>query len=811
MLASLACVGGAAHAYHSGQHARAWWLLGGAVVLATAAQMGWRLPAHDRSRTIAALGRVRPTRGRIIVGLSLTLLGAAVWAWGTWSFYGSWAVNFDRGWLSWVVGTVLLGLGLDRCWSRPSRGAERSMHWGWEVAVLAMLMGIAAACRLGNVVEFPGEGSISQVEELQTGNFGKAILMGDRTRWEFLTHAWLAAIGLHFGPPTLWAVRVPFGVLSVLKLIPFYLWVRTVAGPVGALAATTLLACSGWETVLARVMANPQTWAITVAFALLAGPVRRGRPSSYAWLGLVGGYILYDYIAYRPLTPFIVTGVILLSLGDRSVGWGIRLLRPLLTVVLIACMVTPLFFNRLEGKIRHEYLDGWNRARATSGYYEASDSWQTTIEKRLARSRQVVGLFFFSGDSSPHRNIEGRPLIDPVTAALLIVGFGYCLAHAFSPIFGLTAAGFAITVAGTAIFTGNLDVVRIGTALPYTYALAGYGAAGLVAVLRRAGGRVGGTLASAGLAVAVLAGVYDNVAFLFRYWNSPAIRRAYRNNLPYLTSWLARHVRDDEQAIGAAPGYSHVLIPNDGYWMLGDRVRGVVTEGVDGALREWAERPGPVLLFAFAGPGTAAIKEYLEWFLPEVRFEVDLDPLDRQGEVAYAHVSAAPPDLAARLARGLCPGVRGEYELIDRTGATIARLTAMSPLLDYGTWPSVVWQTVGRVEDRLARVRVRMHGAFEVETRGSYQFTPELYGGQAQVVVDRQIGGPRGAIMLEAGRHEIEVTGLFEPRSREALLRLLWRGPDTRGKPEVLPFYRLAPPEGPCVPTAVDFIEDRRA
>ena len=49
--------------------------------------------------------------------------------------------------------------------------------------------------------------------------------------------------------------------------------------------------------------------------------------------------------------------------------------------------------------------------------------------------------------------------------------------------------------------TGNFDVARVGGAVPYVYALAGFGAAGVLAALSQAWGRVGRALALALLAV----------------------------------------------------------------------------------------------------------------------------------------------------------------------------------------------------------------------------------------------------------------------------------------------------------------------
>ena len=83
-----------------------------------------------------------------------------------------------------------------------------------------------------------------------------------------------------------------------------------------------------------------------------------------------------------------------------------------------------------------------------------------------------------------------------MTCALLVLGIGGRRSPTCcEPVFGLTLVGFVVTVGGTLIITGNFDVARVGGAVPYVYALAGFGAAGVLAAWSQAWGRAGRALA----------------------------------------------------------------------------------------------------------------------------------------------------------------------------------------------------------------------------------------------------------------------------------------------------------------------------
>ena len=215
-------------------------------------------------------------------------------------------------------------------------------------------------------------------------------------------------------------------------------------GTAGALVGTALLACSFWDVVLSRIPNNHNALIVSIVFALLAGPVRRGRPSAYVLLGFFGGYILHEYIAYRPLAAFALAGAVaVVAARPRRPAGTARVARPLITVVLLVsdgdCRSSSPAF---PGRLRPEYFDGWNRAHGIAGYYNPNDTWaQCAAAAHRPRAADAAELFTVHGDRSPVRNITGQPpLIDPVTCALLVLGIAGAAANLLRPVLRPDAA-----------------------------------------------------------------------------------------------------------------------------------------------------------------------------------------------------------------------------------------------------------------------------------------------------------------------------------------------------------------------------------
>ena len=460
-------------------------------VLASGVLWQWRLPITDWTQASGRLWGLAPQLWRRVVGALAVLVGMGLWVEGTWRFCQGWAANFERAWLTWFAAAAIMSLGF-RILQAP-RAPARNRLSRWEWAALAIAFAVAVGFRLANIQNYPPHDGVSQVEELQGGQFGTHFLMGDRTRWEFVGPAVLHALGIWIGGPTLLATRAASAVFAFLRVLPAYFVFRALAGPAGAMVGTALLAVSGWDTIVSRCSGHPDLLLTLCCFALILGPAVRGSWAVYPWIGLMTGYATTTYIAYRPLVGFAIAGVFVANLARpysrRLTTWLRVLVPPVLVTALAVAMFIPLFY-RLPGpgQFTNEYLNGWNRAHAIEGYYGPTDTWSQALQKRWQRTVQTANLYYTQGDSNALHNAGGRPLIDPTTGGLMLVGFGYTLVTCLRGFYGVVLALFAITFLGTMVATGNFDVLRAQAVMTYVYALAGIGAGGIYAAAGRSFG-----------------------------------------------------------------------------------------------------------------------------------------------------------------------------------------------------------------------------------------------------------------------------------------------------------------------------------
>ena len=795
-LAAAAALGGAA-LYPFTAAARpapphAWWLLGGALLLSLLAQLGLPVAGTAVAEPGAPVSRLRR-----VCGIAVFLAGAALWVSATRWLTVAWDANFDRAWLGWLAGALLMSVGLDVAWARWGPGWRPRRAWSLLLCLL-VLFAVGGAYRFGNLRDFPGPYGITQIEDLQFGDWGAEFLAGDRRRWEFIGHAWLSALGIRLMGPTMAAMRTVYALVSNLTVIAVFLWLRFSVGTLGALFGAGLLAVSSWDVVLSRIPFNPNILVVSTVFVLLVGAARRGRPSAFVWMGMLCGYILWEYIAYRPLAVFAVCGGALYSLRERSVGWAARLLRPLLTVAMIASIATPLLLTRLQEQRWYHYFNGLERARSVEGYYGGDRNWSAVFAQRLERAEKTAALFFFEGDLSPTRNLEGRPLVDPVSAVAMLIGFAFCVSHWRRELFGLYAAAFAATATGAMIVTGDFNVLRISVAIPYLYVFAGCAGAALESAWGRAWGRFGKVAAAVVLAAGVGFAAYANTNFLRNYWGSDFVRRAQRSNRAFLVIWLGKNVEPGEQVVGVAPGWEDSLAYNDADWLRGPQIPGVLTTDVITALRRW-EKPGSTLFLIFTWKATRDVQKYVEFLVPELHMHFEDDPLDARSELAWGRVPSRPADLPQRLERARCLGISATYEIALRDQPGAVSFGNVVPFIDLSTWPSDFEQRY-EAAGASREVRVRYAGRFRVDEAGDYQFSLHVHPGAVTLTVDgRTFERVRSAdLHLDAGEHQLELTGLYPSMGRGIELSLFWQGPDTAGKRELMPFYRISAPVPGC-------------
>ncbi len=767
-----------------------WWWLLGAFAVAVVSLIGVELPVD--------LGAARKpsTRTRRWLGLLVALAGTAAWLWATRAFYLDWYGHFDVAWLTWVGGTFLLALGLDL--AAGEWGDRRSLRQTPLIAgALAVILVLAGWVRLTDIATFPGPDGMTQIEDLQFGNWGAHFLDGQRRRWEFIGHAWVSALGIKLGGPNLAAMRTAYAVVGTLTVGFVFLWLRRSAGWFAALAGTAFMIVSSWDAVVARIGFNPNVLTVAFIYWLMMGPGRRGRPSAYAFMGLACGYVLWEYIAYRPVVAFALAGGAFFSLFDREAPWSLRLGRPALMIALIVCMSIPLFGTRMKGRVMSEYLNGLNRARAEKSYYNEEHSWETTIGLRTEKAIRTVGLFFFEGDRATTRNVNRRPLVDVATAFFALLGFAYCVAHPLTPLFGMFAVAFVVTSIGAMIVTSDFNVLRMSVTIPYVYFFVGVGGYAVLRVWTLAWRAFGRWLAVAAVVAGVGWASWDNLSFLEEYHNAPEVRRAVRSRLARLCSWLGENIRPGEQVFGSAHREYNALVGSDAAWLRGGRIPGAMEWDIMSALERWDEDE-PTVLVAYAGYDTHATARFLEDTFAGLDVHVIPDPLDLGAAIAVGRLPGRPQDYDAIMERLRCRGIEVRYDFVGEGKEVLRQVDRVQPLVGLSTWPSEVVNAFHQ-GIRPRRLQVTYTGRIWIEEAGNYSFEADVFGGPLHMLVDGERSNGRFLRRhLDRGEHSFRAVADLAPLGGGVKVRLLWRGPDSKDRLEPIPFYAMATPPTGC-------------
>ena len=389
---------------------------------------------------------------------------------------------------------------------------------------------------------------------------------------------------------TPFAMRLTTAFWGMLLLAVTFATTYRMFGRPAALLTTAGLALSFWGFSTSRMglraVTLPVFFTLTVYFLYRA---TLPRPARHSWrLAILGGLFLgitqYTYLAARVAPAVALLYALYLLLTRRRAGWT-AIARIALAVALAAAVAAPLYLylHFHPGlAVRIGMLDQPLRALAAG---DPGPLW--------ARVRPALGMFFLSGDTFAPYNIVGRPLFDPLTGVLFVLGLLVALWRWRRPAYGLALLWFAVGVF-PAIVTGIEAVnLRAIMAQPVVYLFPALA----VTTLARRGGAMEWRLYGwrrwvYGLAVLLLmaAGAEAAHAYFVTWANHRDTRAHYHVDLVAIADDLQAHPDADPAAVsGLYPGQFH-----------DPRVVAAVPEYHDTATR-WFDARGGLSLPAAAG------------------------------------------------------------------------------------------------------------------------------------------------------------------------------------------------------------------
>jgi hypothetical protein len=287
-----------------------------------------------------------------------------------------------------------------------------------------------------------------------------------------------------------WALRVPSAIVGSLTLVTSYLLVRRLFGPHVALLTVAWLAVSLWHVLYSRIGLRTIMVPLVVSIAFysvwrgldvigaakLAGEAPGARPrrwSALGWFAVAGlwlGVAQYTYPTAH-FAPFVLVGLAaVLALTDFS------LFRRALPGFAIAGIVAILVFAP-EGRYFLDHPAALaTRPSEVSVFNGKLNNGDLAAALTYTTSRSL-GMFFFRGDEEWDRNISNRPIFDPLSSAIAVVGLIVMARRMREPRYAFAVLWLVMMLIPSIITSGNVPVfLRVTGLIPAVFVVPALGA-----------------------------------------------------------------------------------------------------------------------------------------------------------------------------------------------------------------------------------------------------------------------------------------------------------------------------------------------
>ena len=300
-----------------------------------------------------------------------------------------------------------------------SRGFELPRSWEWRLVVV--VIGIALLYRVHQFFSFPPglwyDEAVNGTDAIDIMKHGNHLAVwrssnnGHSTMYFYLLIASIKLFGY-----TILAMRIVPVVAGLAAVAMFYLLARRLLGPVPALAATALMAVSRYAVTFSRISweasLEPLFEIMAVYFFVRAVDTRHKRDWFMAGGSLAAG--LYTYASFR-MVPFVMAFFVVYVAATR---W--RQIRSYLPgLVLYAVSFTIVVLPLAQFVVRH-YDQVSARQRQVSVFKETDAAGNYTPLRNNIEA--VVKMMNVAGDPNARHNLPHEPMLDEISAALLVLG-----------------------------------------------------------------------------------------------------------------------------------------------------------------------------------------------------------------------------------------------------------------------------------------------------------------------------------------------------------------------------------------------------
>ncbi|GIV80116.1 MAG: hypothetical protein KatS3mg050_4510 [Litorilinea sp.] len=317
----------------------------------------------------------------------------------------------------------------------------RRLHprrWPWHEllsphgALLLAVLGVALFMRLYRFQSWPfgtwfdeAEAGLQALRILEDPNYRPLFVDSINVTSHYLH---LVALSFQLFGVSTQSIRLVSVAMGLGTVVAGYLVGRELFGRSMGLVLAFLLAVSRWDVTFSRIgMYNASTPLFSLlTFAFFLRGLRRRSLWDFALAGVWLGLGLWFYPAFQLFVAALALLILLLSLtgeparGRRWPRWVSQWLqsywRGLLTLALAALLVVaPL--------ARFVYQDPdtyFRRARTTALFENVAP--EARLPALWSNVRKHLLMFHYRGDPNGRHNLPGAPMLDPYSAALMLLG-----------------------------------------------------------------------------------------------------------------------------------------------------------------------------------------------------------------------------------------------------------------------------------------------------------------------------------------------------------------------------------------------------
>jgi hypothetical protein len=727
-------------------------------------------------------------------GAVLAAVGVGLFVYAVYRLTRNWSQSFDLAAPLAVVGVILWSAGL-ALWEAPRGGrAGRRPMAAWELGLFLAIVAVGFFLRFYRYGDFPPPDGFCAVEEPQAGQLAYEIMHYHARPWEFLGDRWLGVAAFALLGRTVTALRIPFTIASGLTVAALYFLLRRLVSVPAALFATALFAICRWNLIYARYAHNifATTLLVVILYLLCVGAHQRHRLAVYPWIGFLSAYTLFTYAGYRgtSLFVFIFLAASLfkhwraqrVAIAPQAYAaarhtFSTQLLGLALAVVAYTGVLIPLGLQLWKSQFGPKFFfEAAVRATNDSSYYTAD---HLAFVRNVANRAVVTAMMFnHVGDDSFTFNLPGRPMLDPISGALFVVGLAYCLMWWKYKSQGFFAFTFLVLLVMGTMFVHNFDIRRLQGIIPLIFILVAFMADRVWQVVTaRCGPRARPALV--GLAVVALGfSLRDNYDVYFHGMaDNLLIRSAFQN--PFSIGVRYLHTLPPNAYMLMFSDQANFFMPSDYEWWRGAAVPGKVTADLmpilNGERGPWAGRA--LHVFVTDPFEHEDIARLLRQRFPTVQCKRLTDPDIPQ----HLHFSACEVPAAAGT-KPLDQGVRARY---FRGSSSVPLLERFEPAIGYAVFPDLCHVPTG---GNRAPCRAEWEATLEVSEPDVYQLQAVARNGTITMTVDDRPVGE--TLNLTAGPHQVRVQAQFQSGD-EVGAEVRWR--NRAHQWELLPFAAVQP------------------